>query len=168
MQKFSRRRLIFGLYLIVLIGLAELVSARLRLPPWPAFIALVLFFLERMEVKKVPDILVGSLVGIALVLLAPAGIGFLAHFLGAEWGRLAYILLAVYLIVALHDLLPILFNSHAFMYLTVGGLALATPNPNPYLWALTAVIGGAVLIAGAVLIGRISPAAAVASAAVAH
>jgi len=159
MQKFSRRRLVFGLYLIVLIGIAELLSARLHVPPWPAFIALVLFFLERMEVKKVPDILVGSLVGVALVLLAPEGIGFLARFLGPEWGRLAYILLAVYLIVALHDLLPMLFNSHAFMYLTVCGLALATPNPNPYLWALTAVIGGALLIAGAVLIGRISPAA---------
>jgi hypothetical protein len=157
MEKFSRRRLIFGLYLIVLVGIAEIVTGRLRVPAWPAFIALVLFFLEHMDVKKVPHILVGALVGIGLLLLAPAAIGVLARLLGAQWGELAYILIAVYLIVALHDVLPMFFNSYAFMFLTVGGLALATPAPNPYVWALMALVGGALLIAGAVLIGRISP-----------
>jgi hypothetical protein len=160
MAGFSRRRLVFGLYLIVLIGIAEIITGRLGLPAWPAFIALVLFFLEHMDVKKVSHILVGSLVGIGLLLLAPAAIGVLARVLGPEWGRLAYILIAVYLIVALHDLLPMFFNSYAFMYLTVGGLALATPAPNPIVWALMAVVGGALLILGAILIGRISPAAA--------
>ena len=37
----------------------------LRVPGWPAFVALVLFFIEHMDVKKVPAILVGALVGIA-------------------------------------------------------------------------------------------------------
>jgi len=157
MAGFSRRRLVFGLYLIVLVGIAEILTGRLGVPAWPAFVALVLFFLEHMDVKKVPHILVGSLVGIGLLLLARPAIGALAQVLGPEWGRLAYILIAVYLIVALHDLLPVLFNSYAFMYLTVGGLALATPAPDPYAWALVAVIGGALLILGAVLIGRISP-----------
>ncbi len=163
MASFSRRRLVFGLYLIVLVGIAEVVTGRLGVPAWPAFVALVLFFLEHMDVKKVPHILVGSLVGIGLLLLARPAIGALAHLLGAEWGQLAYILIAVYLIVALHDLLPLFFNSYAFMYLTVGGLALAAPGPNPYLWALVAVVGGALLILGAIFIGRISPAAPVAS-----
>jgi Protein of unknown function (DUF1097) len=167
MEKFSRRRLIFGLYLIVLVGIAEIVTGRLRVPAWPAFIALVLFFLEHMDVKKVPHILVGALVGIGLLLLAPAAIGVLARLFGAQWGELAYILIAVYLIVALHDVLPMFFNSYAFMFLTVGGLALATPAPNPYLWALMALVGGALLIAGAVLIGRISPPAAPAAVAAA-
>jgi hypothetical protein len=167
MEKFSRRRLIFGLYLIVLVGIAEIVTGRLRVPAWPAFIALVLFFLEHMDVKKVPHILVGALVGIGLLLLAPGAIGVLARFLGAQWGELAYILIAVYLIVALHDVLPMFFNSYAFMFLTVGGLALATPAPNPYVWALMALVGGALLIAGAVLIGRISPPAAPAAVAAA-
>ena len=160
MAGFSRRRLVFGLYLIVLVGIAEIVTGRLGLPAWPAFIALVLFFLEHMEVKKVSHILVGSLVGIGLLLLAAPGIGALAHVLSPDWARLAYILIAVYLIVALHDLLPMFFNSYAFMYLTVGGVALATPGPNPYLWALVAVVGGGLLILGAIFIGRISPPAA--------
>jgi hypothetical protein len=161
MAGFSRRRLVFGLYLIVLVGLTIIITGRMGLQAWPAFVALVLFFLEHMDVKKISHILVGSVVGIGFLLLAPAAIGALAHLLGAEWAQLAYILLAVYLIVALHDLLPMLFNSYAFMYLTIGGVALATPGrPNPIVWALTAVVGGAVLILGAIFIGRISPGAA--------
>jgi hypothetical protein len=164
MAAFSSRRLVFGLYLIVLVGLTIVITGRMGLQAWPAFVALVLFFLERMDVKKVPHILVGSVVGIGLLLLAPAAIGVLARLLGAEWAQLAYILIAVYLIVALHDLLPMFFNSYAFMYLTIGGVALATPAPNPVAWALMAVVGGALLILGAILIGRISPAAAPAAA----
>ena len=160
MAGFSRRRLVFGLYLIVLVGLTIIITGRLGLQAWPAFVALVLFFLEHMEVKKVPHILVGSLLGIGFLLLAPAAIGALAHLFGREWAELAYILIAVYLIVALHDVLPMLFNSYAFMYLTIGGVALATPEPKPLVWALTAVVGGALLILGAIFIGRISPPAA--------
>jgi hypothetical protein len=46
------------------------------------------------------------------------------------------------------------------MYLTIGGVALATPEPKPLVWALTALVGGALLILGAIFIGRISPPAA--------
>jgi hypothetical protein len=155
MARFNRRRLVFGLYLIALVGLAELAAGYFKLPGWPAFLALILFFIEHMDVKKAPAILLGALVGVAFVLLAPTAIAFLARFLGPTWGRLAYILLAVYLIVAFGEMLPLLFNNYAFLYLTVCGLALGTAHPNPYLWAFVAALGGAVLIAGAVLIEKI-------------
>ncbi|MGA7825980.1 MAG: hypothetical protein WCA14_17475 [Steroidobacteraceae bacterium] len=154
MMRLNRRRLVFGLYLIVLVAIAELVSGYLKVPIWPAFVALVLFFIEHMNVKRVPAILIGALVGIAMILAAPSTIALFARALGPQWGQLAYILLAVYLIVALGEMLPLMFNSFAFMYLTIAGLALATPNPNPYLWAVMAAVGGALLIAGAVLIEK--------------
>jgi hypothetical protein len=155
MARFNRRRLVFGLYLIALVALAQLAAGYFKLPGWPAFVALILFFIEHMDVKKVPAILLGALVGVAFVLLAPTAIAFLGRYLGPAWGQLAYILLAVYLIVAFGEMLPLLFNNYAFLYLTVCGLALETANPNPYLWAVVAAVGGAVLIAGAVLIGKI-------------
>ena len=153
-MRFNRRRLVFGLYLIILIAIAELVSGYLQVPGWPAFVALVLFFIDHMDVKKVPAILIGALVGIAMILIAPSAIALFARVLGPAWGQLAYILLAVYLIVALGEMLPLMFNSFAFMYLTIAAVALGAPNPNPYVWALVAVLGGAVLIAGAVLIEK--------------
>jgi hypothetical protein len=155
MVRFNRRRLIFGLYLIILVAIAELVSGYLKVPGWPAFVALILFFIDHMEVKKVPAILVGAVVGIAMILIAPTVIALFARALGPAWGQLAYIMLAVYLIVALGEMLPLMFNSFAFMYLTIAALALQTPNPNPYLWAVTAVVGGGILIAGAMLIERL-------------
>jgi len=43
--KFNRQRLVFGLYLLVLIAVAELVAGHFKLPAWPAFMAMI--FLRR-------------------------------------------------------------------------------------------------------------------------
>jgi hypothetical protein len=61
----------------------------------------------------------------------------------------------VYAIVAFGEMVPMLFNNYAFMYLTVTGLAMHLPQPNPYLWMAMAGIGGGVLIAGVVGIGKL-------------
>ena len=45
-------------------------------------------------------------------------------------------------------MLPLVFNNYAFMYLTVTGLAVQLPNPNPFLWMTIAGLGGGLLIAG--------------------
>jgi hypothetical protein len=154
-MRFNRQRLIFGIYLIVLIAVAELLLGYLNLPEWPAFVALILFFIEHMDVKKVPNILVGAAVGIAFIILAPYGIGLLAHPLGAQWGQLTYILLVVYAIVAFGETLPLLFNNYAFMFLTISAVALEGPKPAPWVWMAMVVIGGGILIGGALLIIRV-------------
>lgn len=150
MPKFNRQRLVFGLYLLVLITIAELVTGHFGLPAWPAFMAMIFFFVEHMDVKKAPHILVGGVFGIACILLAAPTIGALAPLMGVEMARLAYILGVVYAIVAFGEMLPMLFNNYAFMFLTVTGLAVAMPQPNPYLWMAVAGIGGGLLIAGVV------------------
>ena len=137
-MKFNRRRLILGLYVLALIVITELCTAYLKVPAWPAFVAWVLFFGEHMNPKRAPHVLIGAAAGIGLVMLAPSVIGLLAHLIGAEWGRLLYILAAVYAIFAFGEMLPLVLNSHTFMLFTVSGLALATPHPNPPLWLLMA------------------------------
>jgi hypothetical protein len=89
------------------------------------------------------------------VILAPIGIGLLAHLIGAEWGRLIYILLAVYAIFAFGEMIPAVLNYYTFMFFTVAGLALAAPNPNPPLWLLMEVVGGGLLIGATIVVGRI-------------
>lgn len=155
MIKFDRQRLIFGLFVLVLIVTTELVTARLKLPAWPAYGVWVLFFIEQMNARKAPHILVGAAAGIGLVLLAPLAIGLLAPLFGAEWGRLVYILLAVYAIVAFGEMVPLVLNNYAFLYFTLGGLALQTPDANPYVWVFMALAGGGLLIAGTILTGKI-------------
>ena len=99
--------------------------------------------------------LIGGAAGIGLVILAPIGIGLLAHLIGAEWGRLIYILLAVYAIFAFGEMIPAVLNYYTFMFFTVAGLALAAPNPNPPLWLLMEVVGGGLLIGATIVVGRI-------------
>ena len=154
-MKFNRRRLILGLYVLGLIVITELVTGHFALPAWPAFVAWVLFFGEHMNPKRTPHILIGGAAGIGLVILAPIGIGLLAHLIGAEWGRLIYILLAVYAIFAFGEMIPAVLNYYTFMFFTVAGLALAAPNPNPPLWLLMEVVGGGLLIGATILVGRI-------------
>lgn len=150
MPGFNRQRLIFGLYLLVLIAGAELIASHFKLPAWPAFMAMIFFFVEHMDVKKAPHILVGGVFGIACILLAKPVVGALAPMLGVEMATLAYILAIVYAIVAFGEMAPMFFNNYAFMYLTVTGLAMHLPQPNPYLWMAVAGIGGGALIAGVV------------------
>jgi hypothetical protein len=154
-MKFNRRRLILGLYVLALIVITELVTGHLRLPAWPAFVAWVLFFGEHMNPKRAPHILIGAAVGIALVMLAPIVIGLLAYLTGAEWGRLIYILAAVYAIFAFGEMVPLVLNNYTFMFFTVAGLALAAPNPNPQLWLLVEAAGGGLLIGATIVVGRI-------------
>jgi Protein of unknown function (DUF1097) len=154
-MKFNRRRLILGLYVIALIVITELVTGHLELPAWPAFVAWVLFFGEHMNPKRTPHILIGAAAGIGLVMLAPIVIGLLAHLIGAEWGRLIYILAAVYAIFAFGEMIPLVLNNYTFMFFTVAGLALATPHPNPQLWLLMEAAGGGLLIGVTIVVGRI-------------
>jgi hypothetical protein len=153
--KFNRRRLILGLYVLALITIIELATGHLKLPAWPAFVAWVLFFGEHMNSKKAPHILIGAATGIGLVMLAPIAIGLLAQVVGAEWGRLIYILAAVYAIFAFGEMIPLVLNNYTFMFFTVAGLALAAPNPDPQLWLLMEVVGGGLLIGATILVGRI-------------
>jgi len=153
-MKFNRRRLILGLYVIALIVITELVTGHLELPAWPAFVAWVLFFGEHMNPKRTPHILIGSAAGIGLVMLAPIAIGLLAHLIGAEWGRLIYIVAAVYAIFAFGEMIPLVLNYYTFMFFTVAGLALAAPNPNPPLWLLMEAAGGGLLIGATIVAAR--------------
>ncbi len=155
MATFNRQRLVFGLYLLVLIAIAELVAGHFKLPAWPAFMAMIFFFVEHMDPKKAPHILVGGVFGIACILLAPPMVGALAPLVGVELARLAYILVVVYAIVAFGEMAPMFFNNYAFMYLTVTGLAMLLPQPNPYLWMAVAGPGGGLLIAGVIGIGKL-------------
>ena len=160
MATFNRQRLIFGLYLIVLIVIAELIIGHYALPAWPAFMAMIFFFVEHMDSKKAGHIVLGGTFGIACLVLAKLLIAKLAPWTGVEIAKLLFVVAVVYAIVAFGELLPRLFNNYAFMYLTVAGVAAQQPNANVPLWMAMSAIGGSLLIAGVLVIGRLMTSAA--------
>ena len=155
MFKFNRQTLIFGIYLLVPVALAVYVTDYFKLPAWPAFMCMIFFFVEHMDMKKASHILVGAIAGLAGIALIGAALGVLSPIMGLEPGKIVYILALVYAIVAFGETLPIVFNAYAFMFFTVGGLGLEAPEPAPYLWMAMAAVGGGLLIGSVVLINKI-------------
>jgi hypothetical protein len=67
--------------------------------------------------------------------------------MGMDMAKLTYVLIFVYLIVALGEIVPIIFNNYAFMFFLVSGVAVKAPEPNVYVWMGVELIGGAIFIA---------------------
>ena len=157
MAKFNKIRLFFGLLLIILIGIGEVIFHALHLPAWPAFFVMIFFFVEERKMKKVPNILLGGAFGILLVIAAKyfvislMGLG-LAQF----YAFLIFVMVFVYCIVALGEIIPWLFNNYAFMAILFAGQYMKTPEPqNPFVLAAILIIGGGIFIAGIIGIGKI-------------
>jgi hypothetical protein len=153
-MKFSRSRLLFGLFVLAVILLTETVTAHLKVAAWPAYLVWIMFFLEHMNPQRVAHILVGTITAMVLVLLAPRIIGALAQIMGPEGGRLVYILAAVYAIFAFGEMIPVILNNFTFLVLTVAAVALSAPNAAPLQWLVVAVLGGGLMILATLLVGR--------------
>jgi hypothetical protein len=147
MAKLSKDRLIFGVFLIIVVALVEIISGKLGFPAWPAFMVMIFFFEAHMDIKKAPHILVGGLFGIVNIILIKMFLGATAASMGLELAMLVYVIVFVYLIVALGEVVSIVFNNYAFMFFLVAAVAAKTPAPNVFVWMGVEVVGGALVIA---------------------
>jgi uncharacterized membrane protein len=147
MAKVSKDRLIFGVFLIIVVALGEIILGKLKLPSWPAFMVMIFFFEAHMDMKKAPNILVGGLFGIANIILIKMFLDATAASMGLELAMLIYVIVFVYLIVALGEVVPMVFNNYAFMYFLVAAVAAKGPAPNVFAWMGVEVVGGAIFIA---------------------
>ena len=153
----DKQRLVFGIYLLVLIVVAELILHSFHLPPWPVFMIMIFFFEAHMNKERAPHLLLGALMGIACFWMAGYFIGFAAPMLGVWGAKLLFICLVVYSIVALGEMLPFIFNNYAFMFFLVSGLAARMEGvaPDPLLWMIMAVVGGGCVIVAILGIGQL-------------
>jgi len=147
MAKVSKDRLIFGVPLIILVALGEIILGKLKLPSWPAFMVMIFFFEAHMDMKKAPNILVGGLFGIANLIIIKIFLEAAAPSLGLELTKLIYVIVFVYLIVALGEVVPVIFNNYAFMYFLVAAVAAKGPAPDVFAWMGVELVGGAIFIA---------------------
>ncbi len=155
MAKLSKDRLIFGVFLIIVVALVEIISGKLGFPAWPAFMVMIFFFEAHMDIKKAPHILVGGLFGIINIILIKMYLDATAASMGLELAMLVYVIVFVYLIVALGEIIPVIFNNYAFMFFLVAAVAAKTPAPNVLVWMGVEVVGGAIVIAAVLGIVKI-------------
>jgi hypothetical protein len=148
MAKPSKERLIFGIYLLLLIIIIDLVLHQFHLPNWPAFFVMIFFFEAHMDVKKAPHIIIGGLIGIVCVVLTALFVKEFAPYIGNTTATLTFVCIAVYAIVAFGEILPVFFNNYAFMSFLISGLAsnIADPSQNPWLWMGVDLVAGTLVV----------------------
>lgn len=149
MAKLNPQRLIFGLFLLVVVVVMELAFHQFHLSGWPAFMVMVFFFVEHMDIKKASHILVGGAVGILATMGFFIFLQKMVPVMGQMPAILVYICVAIYLIVAFGEVVPMVFNNYAFMYLTVAiGVAAANMENAKFIqWLGIELVGGAFSIA---------------------
>ena len=155
-QKPDKQRLIFGAFLVSLVMVGEIVLEHFHLPPWPAFMCMIFFFISHMDIKSVPHILAGAVFGIVCMILVKLFVAQLAPVIGFVPSKLLFIAILVFAIVALGEILPIILNNYAFTFFLCTSLSSKIPDTNLYELMGVTLIGGGFLIAGVVGIGKIT------------
>ncbi len=118
MAKFDSNRLIFGLFLIILVAIGEVVAEALHIPLWPAFMAMIFFLMAHGDKKTALPILVGGSVGIICLVLTKFFVMGVGPSIGMTVAKLIFILFVVYIIVAFGEMIPMLVNIYTFFFFT--------------------------------------------------
>jgi hypothetical protein len=147
MAKVDPQRLIFGLFLIVLVLVGEVLLGHFKLPGWPAFMVMIFFIMEHMNKDKAPHILVGGLFGIVCLILLTMFRSVFAPMLGIELATLLFVAIFIFAIVAFGEMVPMVLNNYAFMFFTVAA-GVATFARDAATGAVTAVVTAAAGAAG--------------------
>ena len=120
----KRETLIMSGILAVSIAAVAVVAALMGgVPTWPGYFLVLLFFLGKCErLADLKDVGCGGAVGIVWSLGCSLAIGTLAPALG-QLAALGIVLFAsIFLLAALGDVCPLLFNNYAFVYYLIAAL----------------------------------------------
>lgn len=156
---------VLGVYVMGLFGIHAV---------WPAFFVMISFFLMGADVKNIPTIMVGAVSGLIFAFLLATALTPLQASIGDPAATLLLVWIAVFVIAALGEVLPMVCNNYAFAYFTIAlieipvvaekaiGAAMQSGVTDPaaiaaaassavisssVTWALTAVLGGGAVLA---------------------
>jgi len=147
MKKPDKNRLIFGVFLVILVAAAFVIMGHFKLQSWPAFLVMICFFETHMDKQKIPHILAGGLFGMINLLIIKYFVQFLAPYLGIEISVLLYMLIFIYAIIGFGESVPILLNNYAFLFFTIVGVVYKLPDFNFFQLIAIQLFGGAIFIA---------------------
>ncbi len=142
----TKQKVLFLVFLLILIVVGELFFHYFNFATWPAFLVMVLYLLGHMEEENTFPILIGGLVGILSVIPSKFFIIALTPAIGAFYAKLIFIVLFVTAIMLFKDVLPLIFNTYAFLFLIVTALAAGVQEPSPIQWVILQFVGGGIFI----------------------
>ncbi|WP_018084313.1 hypothetical protein [Desulfurispora thermophila] len=148
-------KIVMGLLIVAVVLVAFVIFEKFKISSWPAYVAMILFFIVHENVALVPNIIIGGAFGIFSYFLLGLFVKATAMSMGGIFlPVLIFVGVFVFLIVLLTDILPYLFNSFAFLYFTISTVASASEGAHAPLmwvrWVGCEIIGGLLLIAGVI------------------
>ncbi len=120
---------------------------------WPALLTLLFFFEKNGDIKNLPNIFIGSAVGLLLAAGVPHIVGFIAPISGTAAATLITVFLIVFLLIALGDVAHMFFNNYGFVYFTIA-LIFAEAQLTVQ-WLIVLVAGGAFFTGGVLVFAKI-------------
>jgi hypothetical protein len=131
---------------------------------WPAYLTLPLFFLAGNDAKQLLNLFVGGAVGIILAACFFPIYAMLTPALGAQLTPLVIIFIIIFLIIALGNAVPMVFNNFNLVYFTAAigfytifyGIAAVTKTPYALVpetlkMVVVMIVGGAFFTGGTLL-----------------
>ena len=156
-KKPGKEEFLTTLFILIWVILLNIAAIKLGLTAWPMFFTSIFFFLEGVDLRKLPNIFLGATVGLLMALALQAGTYALAPSLGDHPAVFLVLGALLTLTILGGAFCPLIFNNFAFAYLTV-----ATIHFDAISWSaignhlLVLWLGGAVIVGGAVCILRLS------------
>jgi len=142
---------IFALMITIVIFLLSLFNIK---DAWPATIALLFFFEGKAETGNLKKIFLGAATGLILASFLPKCVKIMTPVFGNEPGILLTVFFFIFLIIALGNLVQLIFNNYAFCFFTI---ALIYQEQDTISWMLSLLLGGGLLVGSSYLFIKYLP-----------
>ena len=152
-KKASKQEVMTSVGILFWIFLVNIVTPMVTsAPPWPMFFVTIFFFTLGGDVKQISSIFLSGLVGIGSAFIVFKLLGVLTPILGGTAAMALLLFLVLALIIVGGSFFPLFFNNITFAYLTICTIDLTIIETSFMNWLLMLVIGGTIILAGAIVI----------------
>ncbi|MGF1684571.1 hypothetical protein [Photobacterium minamisatsumaniensis] len=134
------------LILIASMMFGTVVLHELHLAPWPAFLAVIFYFIFDFNNAKLKMIFCGSIVGLGFGYVFSFILPMLIASFGPSIGYYILIAVSLLLVLGLGALAHDYFNPITFAYGLLGLLYIDSAQQSSHIWLLTLLLGGGFII----------------------
>lgn len=152
-KKPSVQELVTLSMMLLWIFIINIVTPRIiKAPTWPMFFVTIFFFIFKGDKTQLLSIFLSGFVGICSAYILVFLINILNPILGVDLAIAAALFIILGLIIIGGGFCPLIFNNITFAYLTVCAIDVRIIESNFLSWTLMLVIGGMIIVSGAILI----------------
>lgn len=153
LKKASKKEIVTSVGILFWIFLVNIVTPMVTsAPPWPMFFVTIFFFTLGGDVKQILSIFLSGLIGICISFIVIKLLGLLTPIIGGTAAMAILLFVVLALIIVGGSFFPLFFNNITFAYLTICTIDLAIIETSFINWLLMFLIGGAIILAGALVI----------------